>query len=794
MNLIAAKSHRHIGALIVIIGLLSIVSNASAEESTDEKSQGATLEEVIVTATRRSVSLSKVPLSISAIGQEAIEQFGYTDMESYYRSIPSVSLLDGGAQKKQMIIRGVTVQATTEAKAATGVYLDETLVSGNFSNLDFRIFDMEQVEVLRGPQGTLFGGGSIAGSLRYITNKANPNEFEANIAIDTHQTRDADTSYSVDAMVNLPLIEDTLGLRLVGFYSDNPGIYNNSQFNLDDQGAYDQKGGRVSLRWTPSDTFALTAAYAKDDSDQDGWSKASGADWKRLDQTNLMPERLSADAEVLSLTAEWDLGWASITSVTSDLTIESVLTQDFSFFGFDEFWAPLRFGTQGFFEDSSFTQEVRVVSDPSAFENLEWIAGIYYADRENTEDFQDCFSVDDDGFDSIAVNNENAGTRFVNAVPDQDLVNPFPANHQDLFASGRTFGPQPTVAEGAFPNCLYREHEVLPYDELAVYGELSYHFTEKLTATLGYRRTEESNAGTLDAQIADAGPVFNDIERTPKFEEDHDNFMFNVAMDVSETTTLYARAAEGFRVASGSAGANFSPSCQGEVLDQLGFIPGGVESDSLWAYEAGFKLRSPDGRLTFNSGIFRNDWTDIQVEVIVDAGTDGCSLFVALNQNAGEATGNGVEFDMAWLVTDQLELSFSGSYIDFTLDEDVPFLSALDGDRLPSHPDLSLYGAAVYNFPLTDGLTGFVRGEISYTGEILGNFVANPAVKRPEAGDYSLTNMRAGVSGEKWEVALYANNVFDKDAINFQFVDFTGRTESLVVRPLTVGLSIRSKL
>jgi iron complex outermembrane receptor protein len=175
MNLIAAKSHRHIGALIVIIGLLSIVSNASAEESTDEKSQGATLEEVIVTATRRSVSLSKVPLSISAIGQEAIEQFGYTDMESYYRSIPSVSLLDGGAQKKQMIIRGVTVQATTEAKAATGVYLDETLVSGNFSNLDFRIFDMEQVEVLRGPQGTLFGGGSIAGSLRYITNKANPN-------------------------------------------------------------------------------------------------------------------------------------------------------------------------------------------------------------------------------------------------------------------------------------------------------------------------------------------------------------------------------------------------------------------------------------------------------------------------------------------------------------------------------------------------------------------------------------------------------------------------------------------
>jgi len=267
----------------------------------------------------------------------------------------------------------------------------------------------------------------------------------------------------------------------------------------------------------------------------------------------------------------------------------------------------------------------------------------------------------------------------------------------------------------------------------------------------------------------------------------------NLAMDVNENTTIYARAAEGFRVASGSAGANFSPACESEVLNQVGFLPGGVESDSLWAYETGFKFRTSDGRLSFNTAVFRNVWEGIQVEVIIEAGTDDCSLFAALNQNAGEATGNGVEFDMTWLATDQLELSFSGSYIDFTLDEDVPFLNALDGDRLPSHPDLALYGAAIYNFPMTKRLTGFVRGEISYTGEILGNFVADPAVKRPDAGGYSLTNIRTGVSSEKWEVALYANNVFGKDAINFQYVDFNDRTESLVVRPLTVGMSIRSK-
>ncbi|MEJ8567775.1 TonB-dependent receptor [Elongatibacter sediminis] len=746
-----------------------------------------------MTATRRAESLSKVPLAISAVGQQDIEEFGYTNMESFYRSVPSVSLLDGGAQQKQMIIRGVTVQASAEAKAATGIYVDETLVSGNFSNLDPRIFDMQRVEVLRGPQGTLFGGGSIAGSVRYITNKPNPNEFEANFAADINNSKDADTGYSVDAMVNVPLIENTLGLRFVAFHSDNPGIYQNSQFDLDDQASYDQTGGRVSLRWTPTDTFTLTGMYLTDNSDQDGWSRAHGEDWRALDQVNLIPEKLSADAEVLSLTAEWDVGWVTITSVTSQLNIESDYRKDFSFFGFDEYWEPLRFGTQGFFDDSSFTQELRFVSDPEQFEKVDWIAGLYYADRENREDFRDCFSIDEDGFDSIAVNYANAGPRFADAVPGQDLVYPYPANHEDIFASGTEFGPQDSVAEGVYPSCLYREHERLPYDELAFYGELSYHFTDRLTGTIGYRHTEESKSGLLKAQIADFGPeVFNEVEESPEFDETHDNFMFNLSFDMTETTTLYARAAEGFRVASGSAGANFSPGCEAEVLDQLGFIPGGVKSDSLWAYEAGLKFRSEDGRLSLNAGVFRNDWSDIQVEVIIDSGTDNCNLFVALNQNVGEATGNGVEFDVAWLVTDQVELSFSGSYVDFTLDEDVPFLNAAEGDRLPSHPDLSLHGSAVYNFPLSGQWTGFVRAEVSYTGEILGNFNTDPTLDRPSAGEYTLANVRAGVSNDRWEVALYVNNLFDKHATSFQYIDWTERLESLVVRPLTVGMSVRT--
>lgn len=796
MNAINSGFFMKMGLTALVLALPYTWQAAFAQTADDEDTETSDtvrMEEIYVTATRRSESLSKVPLALSAVGQEKIEDFGYSNMESFFRSVPAVSLVDGGAQQKQLIMRGISVQATTEAKAATGIYIDETLVSANFSNLDPRIFDMERVEVLRGPQGTLFGGGSIAGSVRYITNAPDPNNFATNLAVDMSSTSGADTGYGIDAMVNVPLIEDTLAVRIVGFAVDSPGIYGNSQFNLDDQASYDQSGGRVSVLWNATDNLSITGMYAKDASDQEGWTRASGQDWQALDQNTRIPEILSADAEVLSLTADWDIGWASITSVTADLTIESDYITDFSFFGFDELWEPLRFGARGQFDDSSFTQELRIVSNPGSFGDVGWIAGVYYADRENKENFQDCFSVDDDGFASIAVNYENAATRFVDAVPDQDVVYPFPANYVDPFATGTAFGPQPSVAAGAFPNCLYRELEIKPSDELAFYGELSYDFSDRLTGTIGYRRTEGSNSSLLTAQYADFGPtVSNETVDTPAVDETHNNFMFNLAMDVSDTTTVYARAAEGFRVGSAAGGADFSPSCEPAVINQLGFIPGGVGSDSLWAYEVGYRYQTANGGFRFNAGAFHNDWSDIQVEVIVEAFTDDCSLFAALNQNAGNASGNGVEFDMAWLVSEQLELTLSGSYIDFTLDEDVSFLNGFKGDRLPSHPDLSLYGSADYRFPLMQW-TGFVRGEVSYTGEILGNFVGDPTAARPEAGEYFLANMRTGVSFDRWELTLYVENLFDKAAKSFQFVDFDGQTETLVVRPRTAGVTLRSR-
>ena len=770
------------------IAVVAFSGTSQSVWAQDGTASEAMLEEVIVTATRREMSLQDVPMAISAVGQDQIERLGITNMDDYFRSVPSLSLIDGGGYQKHMIIRGVAVEENPETKAATGVYVDETLVSGNFANLDPRIFDMERVEVLRGPQGTLYGGGSISGSIRYITNKPDASQFESNVAIDLGQTSDAGSNFSLDAMVNIPLAEDTLALRLVGFSAETSGIYKNPRFGLDNQAGFDQTGGRVSLRWTPTDNFSLTAMYMADELIQDGQPRSHTLDWENRLQTNLAQEYLTFDAEVLSLTAEADLGWATLTSVTSQLDVFTIFEQDRTFlisaWGLAD-WDPLRLITYGGRDDSSFTEEIRLVSAPDAFGRFDWIAGLYYADRTDWEEFRDCFAVDDDGDASLDVNYANAGDRFVANRPNQGWVGPFPANHVD------PFGDQGDVSAGTYPECFYREYETNNKGELALYGELNYQITERLTGTIGYRRTDDTKSYDILAQIAEGAPAVIDIVEAPEYQDVHNNFMGNLSLLVNDNVTLYARAAEGFRLASGSLGVNLEPGCNKLAVDLLGHLPGGVDSDSLWAYEAGVKMVSTDGRLAVNAGVYQNVWNDIQVGLVLSG--EGCP-WSQIFQNIASATGNGIEFDMAYRATDQLEVGFSGSYVDFSLDSAQPTLNALKGDRLPNHPDLTLHGYALYDFPVSAGWNGFVRGEMSYTGEIVANFIGDPSIPRPPTGDYTLAQVRGGVANDQWEIALYINNLFDTEGHSFRFEDWTGRIETFVLRPRTMGVNFRTRL
>ena len=767
---------RRKNGLLTVAVLLGLGAPFGATAQTTDTADNP-IEEVTVTAQRRSQSLSNVPLAISAIGQNKIEQFGYTNLESYFRTIPSVAFVDGGAQRKQIIIRGIAVEASVTATSLSSVYVDETLVSAGTFGLDPRIFDMERVEVLKGPQGTLYGGGSISGSIRYLTNTTNTSDFATNFALDVNNTKGADLGYAVDAMVNLPLIEDKLALRVVAYNADNSGYYSNDYLNLDNQGQNDQIGGRAALRWEPLDTLAITAIWFADNTDQDGWYRATGANWRARNQVNRITEKLTADAEILSLNVEWDIGWASITSATAQLDFDSYRRVDRTFLGIDRFYDPARLAVLDNTRDSTLSEELRLVSTPDAFGRFDWIVGLYYADIDTDVDVGDYIGLGD-GFDR-----NNAGERFAVAAPTQNFVFPFPAGYVSPFGL--------TETPGAYPDMIYREVSNSKQEQLAFFGELSYRFTNDLVATIGYRRTETETSGGFVNQVADAGePVFSEKVITARYKEPHDNFMGNLSWDLSENALIYARAAEGFRVGTGGAGPTIQPSCQALAEEVFGFVPGKITSDTMWGYELGTKLTLADGRIALNAGVYQNKWTDIQVAVFLE-GNATCSIDVT--QNVAAASGNGVEFDAVWAASERLQFGFSGSWVDFTLDDDQPFLNALAGDRLPSHPDLTLSGSADYTLPLKGNWDSYVRAEVSYVGTILGGFNADSGVARTKFGKYALTNLRFGLSNEKWDAALYVNNLFDKDALTFQFTDRRKRIESLSARPFTVGINLRTK-
>lgn len=738
------------------------------------------VEEIVVTARKRSQSLMEAPLAISAINQQQIEDRGYTDLESYFRAVPSVSLVDGGAQRKVIILRGIAVEGDTRAQSLASVYVDDTLVTGGTYGLDPRIFDMERVEVLKGPQGTLYGGGSMSGSVRYITNKANTEEFSTNFAVDFADTAKGGGSQSLDAMVNIPLVEGKLGLRVVGFTGDRSGYYRNSYFDAGNQGQVDQSGGRLSLRWDATENVSLTAGYMLDETEQNGDYDANGPDWQALSQDNRTSEQLTKDAEIATLVLDWDLGWAQLTSATARQENVSYRKQDVStrsvVADFPD--TEMRLAILDDTKDEIITEELRLVSTPGEFGKFDWIVGYFYSDLESSTDVGDYFGVGDE----FVV--PGAGEAFEAMHPGQEYVSTFPVGYVSPFGLAEVPGTRPDM--------LYREIVYANQRENSFFGELSYHFTDTLTGTVGVRESRTKTDSGFTNQFADFDPdnpaaVGTETVVTEPFTEPHTNWKYNLSWQRNSDQLFYLQAAQGFRVGTGSQPPTIQPTCQAIANERLGGPPSAVKSDTMWAYEFGTKLTFGDGRMRLNAAVFQNDWTDIQVEVFL-GGSATCNI--GITQNAAAATGSGVEFDFAIAATDTLQLSFAGSIVDFSLDQDVESLNAADGDRLPGHPKAQFTASADYSFGLGGDWNGFARAEVAYVGKITGQF--NGTDPRPTAGNYTLTNLRLGGQKGPWDIALYANNLFDKRGRLHQQFGRAGIL-TLVTRPRTIGLSIRTR-
>jgi len=733
------------------------------------------LEEVIVTATRRNVTIRDVPLSIQAITEQGIEDLGADDFEGYFRSISSLSVIDRGPGNKKYIIRGVNTGIFSGG--TVGVYIDEMPVSTAGSEPDIKLFDVERVEVLKGPQGTLFGEGSMGGTIRTITNKPNLERFEGKASLTYSDTTDADDNIMGNAMINIPIAEDVFGIRLMAYYRDmsgyidrvaqpdgvtldpNPGLglppgffpsYNTGPITAKKGiNAEETTGGRISARWQINDNFRITASYMTQNMEVDAWNFETNTAGKYKSDFTI-EEPLADEFSLSNITFEYGFNFADLLASSSWFDREKHFEQNTSAFGEAIFWPGVNLAGSATFNDADqeyFAEEIRLVSNSDS--RFQWIAGVYYTDKT----FIDDQTLRDD-FDFFL--------NFLNDTffPILGFPPGFGVDHmgQVLDMTITTTG-----------------------DELSFFGEVSYEITDRLTATAGIRHFDydiETEIVNNDINILGFG-----LEDGVYDTEESDSIIkLHLQFDYSDDVMFYGLASQGFRLG----GVNAAP-----------FIPEEFQtydSDTLWNYELGMKSTWMDDRLIFDASVYYIDWDDIQLSVPVDV--------TRLTLNAGKAKITGVEFDLVTLPIEGLTLRLTAGFIDAELAEDTPDADSdgvspgFKGDPLPFVPEQNISASAQYDWPIESwGVDGFLRADYSYTGEQYSTFndqsIANGGESNYFVMDaYGIFNLRAGVRGERWWATLFIDNATDERA-DLMTDNNASKTLTTRNRPRTIGVTVQ---
>ena len=693
------------------------------------------VEEIIVTATRREASLHSVPMSISVLSAEALQRLGATGFVDYAGSVPGLSFVDPGWGGEQHTIRGIRLNPILpEINPVTALYLDDVPIigSGILGNYhaDPVLVDIERVEVLRGPQGTLFGASAMSGAIRVITAKPEFSETQGFLDTAVSTMNDGGAGYDIHGMFNAPLVQDKAAIRATGYLRRESGFIDNLATGDEDVNDKDVAGGRLAAAFRIGDQTRVAARVAYQERKSDGISFEQVGLPPRH-QRNL-PEQLTDRWTNYNLTVEANLGWANLASSTSYLNRQLDATLDISAFADAAFGVSNPIWTEIPSEDHEFVQELRLTSTEDG--RFLWVAGAFY------QDF------------------------------DQDLFQTMPAPGLDAQTGG-------LAASAGLPDNLLNARYSYSLDQFAVYADLSFAITDRLEVGSGARWYEIDRDYTSES----VGLFAGDPVGSGATSESGIAPRFSLRFAASEDLTVYASAAEGFRWGGiNTPEGSDLPECQAELL-AIGMdeFPIGYGSDGLWSYEFGIKSRWYADRFRLNAVAYHIDWTDMQTSKYLD-----CGIFFV--ENAGDARSDGVELELDGRLSDRWLVNINAQYDEAVLDEDVASLGASAGDRIPAVPRLAGSISVQYEFTAF-GRDSFVRGDYRYNGQSYSDF--NPANRR-ELPAYEITNLRGGLGNETWMVTLFIDNVFDERGIT-GLEDSNLRYAVTTTRPRTAGVSAR---
>lgn len=794
---------------LAISALLAAPAGTVLAQATDEERRGDVnlLEEVLVTARKRTESLQNVPESIQAISSNTIIQAGLQSMDDYVRFIPSLNIVEANPGTAVVVFRGVAdAQSTFIAEPSAAVYLDEqSLVFNGQPNP--RMVDIERVEALSGPQGTLYGASAQAGVLRIITKKPDPTAFEGNFDVDLSFMPEGEPSYDASAMVNIPL-SDTFALRLVGFtakdggYIDNVlgttprfGLYENSDVVEKDINDTKYYGGRISAKWFVNDDWSATAGIVYQKTDSKGRNEHDPAYAGDLNVVRFRPqfEYDKQDWTQYALTIEGDLGFAELVSATSYFTRDWEYTQDTSvgyasyfgtfcysgyYYNFSQYsrycFQPAGVGNYyndpiGYLKNTQsnwkLAQEIRLFHQG---DTIDWVAGFFY--EKSHEDWE--FTTFADGYDqSKSMANYLAG-RLI------DRGNPIP-----------------TVSPG---NAWWRSVDDTDWKQWALFGEMTWHITDKWDATVGYRYFQRKMNKSYFVEL----PRYNltsDGVSTPSSDEKDGVPKFSLSYQITDNNMVYALYSEGFR----PGGTNRNRG--------MPFFPVQYDSDILKNFEIGTKNTFMEGRMRLNATWFDMKWEDYQLEVVDPSnrpcGSENAPPPPACGQpwqkvvaNVGNASSTGIEVQVDFSASENWTLGGNATWLDAKLDEAVEIgVLVPAGSRLPLSPEFKASAYIQYDWPVDwfSANNAWMRLQWSYTGDMLNQVepLTTPAdgpapqILQPS---YNIGDLRFGIDADNWSMQLYISNLTDERAVLFanpyEFDYFFGRSRVNVNTPRQFGI------
>jgi iron complex outermembrane receptor protein len=755
-----------------------------------------TVEELIVTATKRDATILDVPFSINAQTQADIQKSGAVTLEDLSRNVASLTIQNLGPGQSQVSVRGVSagqvVRDQPGVKEQVGVYLDESVISLSLFTPDVDLFDLNRVETLRGPQGTLFGSGSVGGTIRYITNQPKIGDYDGVVEGNFNVLQGGDTGGYLKGVVNLPL-SDKAALRVVGYDTEYAGFVDalgeggTRKNNVND--GY-RRGGRVSLLFKPTEDISITPRVVYQKIHAGGFNRQEAFNLfanpftttrpkitlGEREQYLLLDESFGDKTFLGDLTASFGFDGMELTSVTSyiDRKIDvnrdaSALTGSVSVdLGFPAAAVTLPSKLVDTTDLEQFTQEVRLGSRTDS--PFQWVVGGFYSEVDR-------------------VYNQRLPTPGYDAYTDATLG----------------AGTSAAVANGFGANSPYNAS--LPYNikQKAVFGEASYEI-QKLTVTAGGRYYDFKE----HRRFTSGGLFANGDDQTDKTSSDGFTPRLLVSYKANPALTFNAQASKGFRLGGVNDPLNLPLCTPADAAIFGGFQS--YDDETLWNYEGGVKSRF--GGVTFNGAVFYTDIKNLQTTL--DAGS--CSSRVVFN--VPKAHTKGIEGELSARLAEGFDLSVSGSLLEAEFDSTVrdgtgAVIGGIrEGNRLPSVPKFQISVNATYTRTLTATMDGYLNASFQHIGDRytqasdqesnprsfvsglpFGGASGNDAtVLNLKLPSYEIINLSAGLQMDNGlDIIAYVNNVTDENALLSFDRERGGRARLgyTIGQPRTAGLTIR---